>query len=195
MSDLVKSVMSGSWSLIIGWILPIFVTLQLVAFLVLPSMRQINAIEQFLHQSPAARQVTLLAVAAVTGLVLAAAQAPLYRILEGYTLWPSRIADLRIKRHQNRRARLVERQAAEAKTNHGVKAGLLYERAARYPAKDKQFAPTTLGNAIRRFETYAGDRYQLDYGGYQRHWPFDERGESTSRSSLARAVGPNSSSG
>jgi len=53
-------------------------------------------------------------------------------------------------------------QAAAAKTDRGVYAGLLYERAARYPAKDKQFAPTTLGNAIRRFETYAGDRYQLD---------------------------------
>lgn len=38
----------------------------------------------------------------------------------------------------------------------------MYERASRYPASDKQLAPTTLGNAIRRFETYAGDRYQLD---------------------------------
>jgi hypothetical protein len=162
MSDLVKTVMGGAWSLIIGWILPIFITLQLIVFLVLPSFRQITALRQFLHQSASAQQITLLAVAAVAGLVLAAAQAPLYRILEGYTLWPSWIADRRTKRHQARRARLVEQQAAEATTTHGVKAGLLYERAARYPAKDKQFAPTTLGNAIRRFETYAGDRYQLD---------------------------------
>ena len=29
------------------------------------------------------------------------------------------------------------------------------ERAARYPVQDDQFAPTALGNAIRRFETYA----------------------------------------
>src|SRR4029450_11049026 len=48
-----------------------------------------------------------------------------------------------------------------AKTERGVHAGLLYERAARYPVKDKQFAPTPLGNPIRRFETYAGARYQL----------------------------------
>ena len=77
-------------------------------------------------------------------------------------MWPAKIADLRTQRHRARRRRLVEMQAAAAKTDRGVYAGLLYERAARYPAKDKQFAPTTLGNAIRRFETYAGDRYQLD---------------------------------
>ncbi len=32
----------------------------------------------------------------------------------------------------------------------------------RYPADVEQIAPTALGNAIRRFETYAADRYQLD---------------------------------
>lgn len=46
--------------------------------------------------------------------------------------------------------------------NRGVRSGLLYERAARYPVQERQFAPTALGNAIRRFETYARDRYMLD---------------------------------
>lgn len=43
-----------------------------------------------------------------------------------------------------------------------MRSGLLYERAARYPVQERQFAPTALGNAIRRFETYARDRYMLD---------------------------------
>lgn len=40
--------------------------------------------------------------------------------------------------------------------------GLLYRRASRYPVSDRQIAPTALGNGIRRFETYAADRYKLD---------------------------------
>ena len=162
MTDLAKSVLGGARSLIVGWILPAFLGLQLLAALILPDLRQVTAIDQFLRQTSTSRQLILLSVAVVAGLVLAAAQAPLYRILEGYILWPATVADHRIKKHQERRRRLVEEQEAAAKTEKGVHAGLLYERAARYPVKDKQFAPTALGNAIRRFETYAGDRYQLD---------------------------------
>jgi hypothetical protein len=161
-SDLVKSLMGGGWSLIIGWILPAFLSLQLIAFLVLPSAANDATIMHFLHQSSTSRQVTILAVAAVLGLVLAAAQAPLYRILEGYTLWPARIADIRTDHHKDRKKALVERYDLVRATQRGVRAGLIYERASRYPAAERQFAPTTLGNAIRRFETYAGDRYQLD---------------------------------
>jgi len=125
-------------------------------------LSHVSFIASFLHQSSTSRQLAFLVIAAVTGLVLAAIQAPLYRILEGYTLWPRKIADYRIKKHQARRRKLLEEYNTVAQTDRGVKAGLLYERAARYPVKDKQFAPTALGNAIRRFETYAGDRYQLD---------------------------------
>jgi len=161
-ADLVKSVLGGARSLIVGWILPVFLSLQLVTALVLPELRRITGVDQFLRQTATSRQVALLAIAVVSGLVLAAAQAPLYRILEGYILWPPKIADRRIKKHQDRRREFVKKQEVATKTDKGVHAGLLYERAARYPAKDKQFAPTMLGNAIRRFETYAGDRYQLD---------------------------------
>ncbi len=162
MTDLAKSVLGGARSLIVGWILPAFLGLQLLALLILPDLRHVTAIDQFLRQTSTSRQVILLSVAVVAGLVLAAAQAPLYRILEGYILWPAKIADRRISKHQERRRRLVKEQEAAAKTEKGVHAGLLYERAARYPVEDRQFAPTALGNAIRRFETYAGDRYQLD---------------------------------
>jgi hypothetical protein len=160
--DIVKGVMGGARPLIIGWILPVFASLQLIAALDLPGMRGIKSIDQFLSLHLAARQLALLASAVVLGLVLAAAQAPLYRFLEGYILWPSVIANYRTRKHQDRRRKFVEAQASAAKSDRGVYSGMLYERAARYPVQDRQFAPTALGNAIRRFETYAGDRYKLD---------------------------------
>lgn len=164
MADLVKGVLGGTWSLIVGWILPSFLFLQLVAVLILPEFRAaVSVVDRFLDQTVAVQQATMLATAAVAGLVLAAAQAPLYRMLEGTSpLWPRRIAAAGRRRHQHRRNRLVALQLAAAQTDDGIRSGLLYERAARYPVRDKQFAPTSLGNAIRRFETYAGDRYQLD---------------------------------
>jgi hypothetical protein len=118
-ADLVKSVLGGAWSLIIGWILPTYISFQLIAALVLPGMREVKPVSQFLQFSSPTRQFALLAAAAVVGLVLAASQAPLYRILEGYLLWPGRIADWRIRRHQERHRELTNAQAATAKTNRG----------------------------------------------------------------------------
>ena len=164
MADLIKGVLGGGWSLVVGWILPVFVTLQLITVLVLPTLpRSLAAYHQFEAESGAEKQLTLLAVAAVAGLVLAACQAPLYRFLEGYSaLWPPTVAERRINRHRARRARLVATQQAISVTQWGVRSGLLYQRAGRYPASDRQFAPTLLGNSIRRFETYAGDRFMMD---------------------------------
>jgi len=160
-ADLVNSVLGGARSLIVGWILPVFVSLQIINLLILPELPQAGYITKFAHESSASQQLAFLAIAVVSGLVLAAIQSPLYRILEGYTLWPRKIAGHRIKKHHARKRRLDKEYNAIAPTG-GVRAGLLYERASRYPVKEEQFAPTTLGNAIRRFETYAGDRYQLD---------------------------------
>ena len=162
MTDLVKGVFGGGWSLVVGWILPTFLSLQLITGLVLPAApHRFAEISTFLAEPGATRQLTLLAIAAVAGLVLSAMRTTLYRVLEGYTLWPPRLAEYRIGKHQKRRAKLVARQERVA-ADQAVRRGLLYERAARYPVADSQIAPTVLGNAIRRFETYAGDRYMLD---------------------------------
>jgi hypothetical protein len=162
MADLVKGVLGGGWSLVVGWILPTFLSLQLIVVLVLPTFRYVPDIGRILRESGSVRQLAILAIAAVAGLVLAAAQALLYRVLEGYTLWPTKLAAYRINRHRARRVRLVAKQQKAGLTSWGVQSGLLYQRAARYPASDRQVAPTMLGNAIRRFETYAGDRYMMD---------------------------------
>jgi hypothetical protein len=43
-----------------------------------------------------------------------------------------------------------------------VTISLLAEKCRRYPVADEQVLPTSLGNAIRRFEEYGYDRYRLD---------------------------------
>jgi len=110
MADLVKGVLGRGWPLLVGWILPTFLSLQLIAALVLPAFVHVTAVDQFLRRSVATRQVSLLAIAAVAGVVLAAVRTMLYRVLEGYTLWPLKVAEYRIEHHRARRARLVAKQ-------------------------------------------------------------------------------------
>lgn len=162
MTDLVKGVFGGGWALVVGWILPVFISLQLITSLVLPVVpSRFTAISNFRAEPAATRQVVLLAMAAVIGLVLAAMRTVLYRVLEGYTLWPAWLAQMRVRKQRKRRAKLVAKLAAISE-DQAVRYGLMYERTSRYPVDDAQIAPTTLGNAIRRFEDYASDRYKLD---------------------------------
>ena len=70
MTDLVKSVLGGVRALIVGWILPIFLALQLASGLVLPAFNEMTVVDQFLTQSVTSREFTLLAVAAVVPLAL-----------------------------------------------------------------------------------------------------------------------------
>ncbi|MCR6704732.1 MAG: hypothetical protein NVV66_08550 [Cellulomonas sp.] len=161
MGDVVKSVLGGGWGLVVGWILPVFLAAQGFAY-VIARLAFVDLSEEFEGLTWASQQLALLAVAAVLGLVLAAAQAPLYRVLEGYYLgWPW-LVERRTNAHRARRTRLLATYETSTAAGQAVRAGLAYERAARYPADETQFAPTQLGNAIRRFETYARNRYLLD---------------------------------
>jgi len=162
LTDLIKGVLGSAWSLAVGWILPTFLSLQLVAWLVAPSFSALPGVQVFLGMDYGARQATLLAIAAVVGLVLAAAKTQLYNPLEGYALWPHRLAEWSRNRHRARRAGWLREAEEVGTTGDDLRYGLLYRRASRYPIDDQQIAPTALGNAIRRFETYAADRYQLD---------------------------------
>jgi hypothetical protein len=162
MTDLVKGVLGGAWALIIGWILPIFLSLQLIAWLILPSWTSNDAVQRFMDTSAAGRQGTLLAVAVVLGLILAATKTPLYRILEGYSLWPQWLVNRSTKRQFKRQRRYIKQSKKAEEKGRSLRNALLYEKILRFPAADDEFAPTALGNAIRRFETYAIDRYYLD---------------------------------
>lgn len=94
------------------------------------------------------------------GLVLNALQTPLYRILEGYLLWPAWLYTRACHRQRTVRQRTADRLATPGTPL--LKRALLQERLSRYPVDDAQMTPTRLGNAIRRFEEYGHDRYRLD---------------------------------
>jgi hypothetical protein len=90
MSDIVKGVLAGGWSLVVGWILPAALNLVLLWFLVLPQLGGDQA--HWLRSSLPQQGVALLVAAVILGLLLAALQTPLYRLLEGYAGWHPREA-------------------------------------------------------------------------------------------------------
>jgi hypothetical protein len=149
-TDLLKGVLGGGWALVAGWIFPAGLAIGSFLLLVAPSFGEVER----------SGEVGLIALgsAVALGVLFSALQTPLYRILEGYLLWPRRLADRRRQRHVDRRQRLV----AAAKDAHGYRAGLANERLRRYPDEEKDIVPTALGNAVRRFEVYGWSRYQLN---------------------------------
>jgi hypothetical protein len=169
-SDIVKGALSGTWALIVGWFLPSAIALALFGIFVLPTIDSLPLLHEVASASSSSRALVLLVASVVLGLILSAAQTPLYRVLEGYLAWPGRLRDRAIEKHRQRRAKLhdeVTNRSEQAGAEPGVVDGLLLEKYFRYPDDERQIAPTMLGNAIRRFEYYGRDRYQLDS---QRLW-------------------------
>ncbi|MFI6488517.1 hypothetical protein [Streptomyces sp. NPDC050564] len=192
MGDIAKGVFGGFWTLLTGWILPTAVNLAIFALTVLPSLRGISYLANFADTISARGPVMLLVSAVLFGWVLNALQNPLYRIIEGYLLWPRGLAAWRARRqiilrdnlkdkvllyrlqHKNENAPLMPLELADLRRllaistttlvgpSSIIKRGLLIERLNRYPVDSEQIAPTRLGNAIRRFEVYGHDRFQLD---------------------------------
>ncbi|WP_245235245.1 hypothetical protein [Streptomyces violaceorubidus] len=177
-------------------VLPTAINLAVLSATLLPSLRSVQPFERLTGLAEGRTAVAFLSASLMLGLVLNALQNPLYRILEGYLLWPSAAYERGCRRHRRRRQAWSDRlavlrlerragegplppaQAAELARLQGersvvrhrerdrrstiIRRALLQERLARYPVDDGQLAPTQLGNAIRRFEEYAYDRYRLD---------------------------------
>ncbi|MFD7379789.1 hypothetical protein [Streptomyces mirabilis] len=161
MGDIAKGVLGGGWALVVGWVLPAALNLAVFFLAVAPSMRRTTAIERVWPGSASQTALLLLCAAVLFGIVLNALQTPLYRILEGYLLWPRSAYDRGCRRQRARKGRiagLITRP--EGRTP--VQRALLNEQMARYPADDDQIAPTRLGDAIRRFEEYGHNRFRLD---------------------------------
>ncbi len=81
MGDIVKGVLGGGWSLLVGWILPTAINLLVFGFFVMPGLPWPSALDT------QTRGLVLLVAAAVVGLLLASLQTPLFRLLEGYVGW------------------------------------------------------------------------------------------------------------
>lgn len=196
MGDIAKGALTGAWSLLVGWVLPTAINLAVLTTVLLPSLRRVPPFGRAADLVEGRGALAFLTASLMVGLVLNALQNLLYRILEGYLLWPSFAYEYGCRRHQALRRCLsdrlllmrLERRAADSSLSpinradlallrhspHLVRhrrldrrstvtrRALLQERLARYPVGDGHIAPTRLGNAIRRFEVYAYDRYQLD---------------------------------
>ncbi|WP_069757857.1 hypothetical protein [Streptomyces sp. LUP47B] len=196
MGDIAKGALGGAWSLLVGWVLPTALNLAILTTTLLPSLRKVPPFEHVWSLAAGRGALAFLTASLMLGLVLNALQNPLYRILEGYLLWPSLAYVYGCRRHQAIRRGLtdrlllmrLERRAAETSLSAVDRAdltllrhsphlaryrdldqrstvtrrALLQERLARYPVGDGHLAPTRLGNAIRRFEVYAYDRYLLE---------------------------------
>ncbi|WP_432070860.1 hypothetical protein [Streptomyces sp. AA1529] len=197
MTDIAKGALGGAWTLLVGWILPTALNLAVVLFTVLPSLQELDIFERLLPETDGGMGLLLTMGSLLIGLVGNACQNPLYRLLEGYLLWPAsayaagcrrnrrirmqladRLTVLRLERRQENQGGLsteataqlarvlsqprVARAASLDRRRTATQRALLREELARYPVAEDQIAPTRLGNAIRRFEEYGWDRYQLD---------------------------------
>ncbi|MEU5541451.1 hypothetical protein AB0G85_03525 [Streptomyces sioyaensis] len=108
MGDIAKGVLGGGWSLLVGWILPTAINFGILAITVGPSLRQVPVADQIFTASPGAKALLLLIASVLTGLILNALQVPLYRVLEGYLLWPPRLYARRSRHHRKRRSELAD---------------------------------------------------------------------------------------
>jgi hypothetical protein len=162
-TEIAKSVLGGSWTLVLGWILPSSLGLTLFGLMVLPSLSNLGPLADVSSSSASNQAFILLTAAVILGLTLASLATPLYRVLEGYLFWPSTWAAARTEKHVVAR-RKAKAEVTEARGEQGrldLRGALALERFRRYPDHEDQVAPTGLGNAIRRFEYYSYNRYQL----------------------------------
>ena len=163
MTEIAKGILGGSWALVSGWILPSSLGMSFFGLMVLPSLVNVPPFGGIAGASPANKAIVLLVASVILGLTLSTLATPLYRVLEGYLLWPGSWKVKRIEVHKASR----QRAANEVERLRGVdgildlQGALALERFHRYPDDVRQIAPTRLGNAIRRFEYYSYDRYQL----------------------------------
>lgn len=154
MSDILKKLLDKLYA----WALP--TTLVIGAYYLLVHRHTSTGHGKFGVISEAQQAIIFVVVVATVSFSLSALSTALYRVLEGYLLWPRRLQDWGVKRHRNRKARLL--RTSRSKANAGWRRGLALEALALYPKASQQIAPTRLGNAIRAFETYGKTRYNLD---------------------------------
>ncbi|MFJ3714342.1 hypothetical protein [Streptomyces sp. NPDC090057] len=110
MTGLIQSALGGGRALLIGWILPSLINVLIFGFVVVPKLSRFAALGA---ETGRAAIFTLVATA-VLGLVLAALQTPLYRVLEGYRGWPQWLAQARRRHHLARKHLLRNRVDAVA---------------------------------------------------------------------------------
>jgi hypothetical protein len=159
MVDLLKG-LGGKSQFLVAWISAAAITVGAAVLFLLPIGFQLKLVTFIQGWSETNQGVVLIAVVSLLGFTMGASSTPLYRLLEGYN-WPTRLMNWGSHRQRGRKKALEAKLNSLANANL-IDQALIWERLSRYPADDKQVAPTRLGNALRVFETYGLDRYALD---------------------------------
>lgn len=160
MTEVLKAFAGGSWAFLVSWLLPTVAAAGLFAIVVYPQVPKdytTGLLKLDSTTGPVAVGLAIFVLAFVT----ASFSQQLYRILEGYLIWPGFLQDWKIQRHRARRERL-QLTFRSLSDQTGLRASLLLERLRQYPDDDRQVAPTLFGNSIRALEMYANDRYDLN---------------------------------
>ncbi|MFK0160251.1 hypothetical protein ACIQVK_50370 [Streptomyces sp. NPDC090493] len=99
MGDIAKGVLGGAWALLVGWIAPTALNLSVFFLTVVPTLQRLHLFGQVWPNGRVDISLTLLVSSVLIGLVLHALENSLYRILEGYILWPAKLYSYGCKRH------------------------------------------------------------------------------------------------
>ena len=158
MVDILKGLIGAGGTFLLSWVLPSGVFLAGLTLLVAPAIGWLRPAGDLAALAALQTSVGVAFAAMALGLALTAASTPLYRLLEGYA-WPAGLRTRGVQRQRRRKQALTKRLEAGGE---GWEQALLYEQLDRFPADDAQIAPTALGNAMRAFETYGVDRFNLD---------------------------------
>ncbi|MFE5590065.1 hypothetical protein [Streptomyces sp. NPDC056549] len=90
MGDIARSALGGAWTVLVGWLLPTALNVSLFVVAVWPSLRRARGhVRLWSEGGVTPLSVGVLSISVLLGLALCALQNPLYRVLEGYALWPN----------------------------------------------------------------------------------------------------------
>jgi hypothetical protein len=146
-------ILKGIWpKLLYAWTLPSAVWLGITWLVIVPRMTGGPLTVDLLSKDG----VFFGVIAILISIALSSVRTLLYRILEGYS-WPRALREWGVE-HQLRKKRETSGNVRGA----GWVLNLTHESAARYPVDDGQVVPSKFGNAIRSFETYGKNRFNLD---------------------------------
>ncbi|MFD5422215.1 hypothetical protein ACFWJT_29905 [Streptomyces sp. NPDC127069] len=111
MGDIARSALGGAWTVLVGWLLPTALNVSLFVVVVRPSLPHTGWSAKLWPAGVTPLSVGVLAVSVLLGLTLNALQNPLYRVLEGYVLWPSALASHGCARQRQAKQDLQDRIA------------------------------------------------------------------------------------
>jgi len=158
-SDILRGLTSAGLPFLFAWLFPSAVGIAAFSLLLFPSIDRLPVAREIAALGTTQRLLVMAFVAVGLAIMLNALSTPLYRILEGYLFWPSRFQDTAVKRQREKKKQI---EAKARQTDEGWEQALAYEQLQRFPVSDSELAPTRLGNALRAFETYGLNRFNLD---------------------------------